>query len=77
MRIVSNLPAFPDKLSVPSSRYKVFDCVVWYLVTKVSVRPIGFHLQGSNVFDCVKYRGADKTLARPGKKQTNVSVRMA
>ena len=25
----------------------------------------------------IKYRGADKSLARPGRKQANVSVRMA
>jgi len=25
----------------------------------------------------LKYRGADKSLARPGRKQSNVSVRMA
>jgi len=25
----------------------------------------------------LKYRGADKSLARPGRKQANVSVRMA
>ena len=27
--------------------------------------------------DLVKYRGADKSLARPGRKKANVSVRMA
>ena len=30
-----------------------------------------------NIFPCVMYRNADKSLARPGRKQANVSVRMA
>ena len=33
--------------------------------------------RGLCALDLVKYRGADKSLARPGRKQANVSVRMA
>ena len=35
------------------------------------------HFVGVEVAALVHYRGADKSLARPGRKQANVSVRMA
>ena len=33
-------------------------------------------MAGPNVIRYIKYRGADKSLARPRRKQTNVSVRI-
>jgi len=33
-------------------------------------------LQGGSYENVFTYRGADKSLARPGRKQANVSVRM-
>jgi len=35
------------------------------------------HTRAVTPGNCEYYRGADKSLARPGKKQANVSVRMA
>ena len=39
-------------------------------------RPYG-KMMDKNSFHSPKYRGADKSLARRGRKQANVSVRMA
>ena len=43
----------------------------------VAVKPINIYI---NICVCIYiyvYRGVDKSLARPGRKQANVSVRMA
>jgi len=39
--------------------------------------PLIYHTKASLFFISVIHRGADKPLARPGRKQANVSVRMA
>ena len=39
--------------------------------------PLIYATNASLFFISVIYRGADKSLARPGRKQANVSVRMA
>jgi len=44
----------------------------WSHILRQSIPIVFFYINIINV-----YRGADKSLARPGTKQTNVSVRMA
>ena len=54
--------AYPNMSAVETGTYGKLGC-------GSLIQPLGV---------CVfVYRGADKSLARPGRKQTNVSVRMA
>ena len=40
------------------------------------LKSIATHIKTTRIFD-VTHRGADKSLARPGRKQANVSLRIA
>ena len=47
------------------------------LAVNITLETCIWSVTGPNFIRHSKYRGADKSLVRPGRKQTNVSVRMA